>query len=582
MQAFEPKTLTIAELFGNQDSLYKIPRYQRPYKWEGEQVEQLWDDIYSAYEDNINNYFLGSIITAKDGSSIDIIDGQQRMTTLMIFFCVLRDVFPSINNDSDDPNAIDKDTLENFIYYKKKFERLTLLTDPQHRGDLENLIIKGSVYELKKPYKYEVKIDEKPKYKFINTALIFKEKFEEIGEENIGEFINYLFNSVSIIRIDCIDRSFAIKLFQVLNDRGMDLTSSDLVKSFLLQKIEDKYKNEGENSGKKDEEDQFISEWRKAENILLDTDLSMNDMFIVYEYYLLAQNPKKSLSDELQELFKDGDANTILHDFVCFSETYKNNIYNKEDRVVYSFWYLRWSVYWKSILLASLHNDYVEHEKLLLILRRFYYLYWIAGKTLSKVKQLSFNIIKWVKENKSVDFIENEINIKIKADNIMNMVKENLSSDDIYNTPWSKPLLLLIEYSITDDSKLSFVELTNDLHLEHVLPKKYKSFKEWEHITDKVESDWLNSAGNLTLLSGKKNIEASNNPFDQKISVYRGNGKYKDKDTSITAFEMTKRIVSDFEQSKYNKKWSKEAMEDRYEWFCKKVEVILNIACQEK
>ena len=582
MQAFEPKTLTIAELFGNQDSLYKIPRYQRPYKWEGDQVEQLWDDIYSAYEDNISNYFLGSIITAKDESSIDIIDGQQRMTTLMIFFCVLRDVFPNINDDSDNPDAIDKDTIENFIYYKKKFERLTLITDPQHRGDLESLIIKGSVYDLKKPYKYEIKKDEKPKFKFINTALIFKEKLEEVGEENIGEFINYLFNNVSIIRIDCIDRGFAIKLFQVLNDRGMDLTSSDLIKSFLLQKIEDKYRDEENDTDRKDEEDQFISEWRKAENILLDTDLSMNDMFIVYEYYLLAQNPKKSLSDELQDLFKDEDANTILHDFVEFSETYRDYVHNKDDRLVYSFWYLRWSVYWKSILLASLHNNYGKHEELLFVLRRFYYLYWIAGKTLSKVKQLSFNIIKWVKENKSIEFIEDEINKKLESDNIIAQAKENLSSEDIYNTAWSKPLLLLIEYSITDDSKLSFIELTNDLHLEHVLPKKYKTWDEWNYISDEISNDWLNSAGNLTLLSGKKNIEASNNPFEQKINIYKGKGKYQDKDTSITAFEMTKQIVSDFEQNKYSKKWTEQAMQDRYDWFCKKVEDILNISCEDE
>jgi uncharacterized protein with ParB-like and HNH nuclease domain len=582
MQAFEPKTLTIAELFGNQDSLYKIPRYQRPYKWEGDQVEQLWDDIYSAYEDNISNYFLGSIITAKDGSSIDIIDGQQRMTTLMIFFCVLRDVFPNINQDSDNPDAIDRDTIENFIYYKKKFERLTLLTDPQHRGDLDSLIINGSVYDLKKPFKYEIKKDEKPKFKFINTALIFKEKLEEVGEESIGEFINYLFNNVSIIRIDCVDRGFAIKLFQVLNDRGMDLTSSDLIKSFLLQKIEDKYKNENEDMDKKDEEDQFIAEWRKAENILLDTDLSMNEMFIVYEYYLLAQNPKKSLSDELQDLFKDGDANTILHDFVEFSETYRDDIYKKEARLIYSFWYLRWSVYWKSILLASLHNGYRNHEELLFVLRRFYYLYWIAGKTLSKVKQLSFNIIKWVKENKSIEFIKDEINKKLEADNILVQVKENLSSDDIYNTAWSKPLLLLIEYGITDDSKLSFIELTNDLHLEHILPKKYKTWSEWNHITDEMSNDWLNSAGNLTLLSGKKNIEASNNPFKQKISVYKGKGKYKDKDTSITAFEMTKQIVNDFEQKRYNEAWNEQAMQDRYDWFCEKVEDLLGISCGEQ
>ena len=106
MQTFDPQTLTIAQLFGNRDSLYRIPRYQRPYKWESEQVEQLWEDIYSAYQDNIANYFLGSIITAKDKNSIDVIDGQQRMTTLMILFCVIRDIYPGINSDSETINAI--------------------------------------------------------------------------------------------------------------------------------------------------------------------------------------------------------------------------------------------------------------------------------------------------------------------------------------------------------------------------------------------------------------------------------------------------------------------------------------------
>ncbi len=581
MKPFEPNTLTIAELFGNQDSLYKIPRYQRPYKWENEQVEQLWDDIYSAYEENINNYFLGSIITAKDGTSIDIIDGQQRMTTLMILFCVLRDIFPNINQDSNNPNAIDLETIENFIYYKKKFERLTLLTDPQHRGDFEKFIINGSVDNLKKPYKYEIKLDEKPKFKFINTAIIFKEKLIELGEEKVGDFINFLFNSVSIIRIDCIDRGFAIKLFQVLNDRGMDLTSSDLIKSFLLQKIEDKYKNEEDKIDKKDEEDQFITNWRKAENILVDTDLSMNDMFIVYEYYILAQNPKKSLSDELQDQFKDKDANKVLQDFVDFCEIYRDKIFNNENRVMYSFWYLRWSVYWKSIVLASLHNSYQNHDKLLELLRRFYYLYWISGKTLTKVKQLSFNLIKWVKENQDITYIEKEINAKIESDKILQDAVNNLTSEDIYNTAWCKPLYLLIEYELTDDSKLSFIELSKDLHLEHILPKKYKNFKEWNHISDETAYEWINSAGNLTLLSGTKNIEASNNPFNEKINVYKGKGKYDNKNKSITAFEMTKYIVDDYSSKKYDEEWTLTAMEDRYNWFCNNVEKIMNIKLEE-
>src|SRR4051794_39747576 len=108
---FKPTSLTIKQLFGNTDALYQIPRYQRPYKWGDDQLEKLWDDLHDAQE-NEPNYFLGSIITAKpeDTSTyLDIVDGQQRTTTLLILFCVLRDHYPNINADllDIDPHAID-------------------------------------------------------------------------------------------------------------------------------------------------------------------------------------------------------------------------------------------------------------------------------------------------------------------------------------------------------------------------------------------------------------------------------------------------------------------------------------------
>ncbi len=61
---FKPQSLTIKKLFGDADALYQIPRYQRPYSWEDEQLEKLWDDIIEA-KANEPNYFFGSIITAK-------------------------------------------------------------------------------------------------------------------------------------------------------------------------------------------------------------------------------------------------------------------------------------------------------------------------------------------------------------------------------------------------------------------------------------------------------------------------------------------------------------------------------------
>lgn len=581
-EPFKPLSLSIRELFGNADALYKIPQYQRPYKWEDEQVDQLWDDVYEAFQNEDINYFLGSIITAKPrddekSAYVDVVDGQQRLTTLMIMFCVIRDLCPDINvkNIEENPFAVDIDTIHASIALYGKTNRLKLYTHRQHQSDFEELILKGNTLEVKKPYKYQIRSDEDPKYKFINTACIFREKLKELGEDGSEEFINYLFNQVKIIRIDCKNRDFAIKLFQVLNARGMDLTAADLIKSFLLEKLYSKYRDDNETSKMKEE--QFISDWRDMEQSIKACDISLNDLFIIYEYHILGQNPKKSLYDELQNAFADKEPNIVISGIKKFADIYFKEIYEGEDKILFSFWYIRWNMYWKSILLTALHTKYPDYEKLKKQLRRFYYLYWIAGKTLSQIKQTSFNIIKWVKENKPISYIEDELNKKLKNDGIESIAIRNLTSENITTEPWIKPLLLMMEYNVTDNSKLAFVDLNKDLHLEHVLPKKYKSFSKWGHITDDIATKWLNSAGNITLLSGAKNIEASNNPFNVKMEVYKGKGKYDDKNDKITAFLITQYIVKDYGAGKYDGMWTLEAMADRWKWFFNEIEEILEI-----
>ncbi len=581
-EPFKPLSLSILELFENADSLYKIPQYQRPYKWEDEQVDQLWDDVYEAFQNEEANYFLGSIITAKPrddekSAYVDVVDGQQRLTTLMIMFCVVRDLCPDINakNIEENPFAVDIDTIHASIALHGKTSRLKLYTHRQHQSDFEELILKGNILEVKKPYKYQIRSDEEPKYKFINTACIFREKLKELGEDCSEEFINYLFNQVKIIRIDCKNRDFAIKLFQVLNARGMDLTAADLIKSFLLEKLYSKYRDDNETSNMKEE--QFISDWRDMEQSIKACDISLNDLFIIYEYHILGQNPKKSLYDELQNAFTDKEPNTVISDIKKIADIYFKEIYEKEDKMLFSFWYIRWNIYWKSILLTALHMEYPDYDKLKKQLRRFYYLYWIAGKTLSQIKQTSFNIIKWVKENKPISYIEDELNNKLKNDGIESIAIRNLTSANITTEPWIKPLLLMMEYNVTDNSKLAFVDLNKDLHLEHVLPIKYKSFSEWGHITDEIATKWLNSAGNITLLSGAKNIEASNNPFNVKMEVYKGKGKYDNKNDKITAFLITQSIVMDYEADKNDRMWTCEAMRDRWKWFFNEIEEILEI-----
>lgn len=579
-EPFKPRSLSIRELFGNTDSLYKIPQYQRPYKWEDEQIDKLWDDVYEAFQNKEANYFLGSIITAKPrddekSAYVDVVDGQQRLTTLMIMFCVIRDLYPNINaGKSENPFAVDKDTIQTSISLHNKTDRLKLFTHRQHQSDFDDLILKGNTAELKKPYKYQIRNDEEPKYKFINTSSIFRDKLKELGKDGSEDFINYLFNQVKIIRIDCENRDFAIKLFQVLNDRGMNLTAADLIKSFLLEKLYTKYKNDNDTSKMKEE--QFISDWREMEQSIKTCDISLNDLFIIYEYHIL-QNPKKSLYDELQNYFDDKDSNEVISDVKKFANTYFEEIYEKDDKILFSFWYIPWNMYWKSILLTALHMQYPDYEKLKKQLRRFYYLYWIAGKTLSQIKHASFNIIKWVKENKPITEIEDELNKKLKDDGIESIAIRNLTSENITTEPWIKPLLLMMEYNVDDNGKLAFVDLNRALHLEHVLPVKYKDFLEWSHITDDIATKWLNSVGNITLLGGAKNIEASNNPFDVKMKVYKGKGKYDEKNDKITAFLITQSIVNDYESGKYDKMWTLKTMTDRWKWFLNETKEILEI-----
>ncbi len=578
---FTPQSLTIKQIFGNADSFYKIPRYQRPYKWEDEQIDKLWDDIYEAYQNGDKNYFLGSIIVAnsndKSSTYWDVVDGQQRLTTLIILFRVVIVLFPHINEQviDENPAAVDKGVLDNSIFYNQRNERIKLVTHPQHHSDFNDLIIKGDIQKWKRPYKYQIHSDESPKYKFINTATSFKEKLESISVEEVGKLINFLFNSVYIIRINCSTREFAIRMFQVLNDRGLDLTSADLIKSFLMEKLESRHKNDPEILNQK--EDLFISDWQALEQIIKDLDVDINEMLVIYEYHLLEQNPKKSLYDELEKQFRDKDPNDVINDFKKFTELYKNKIHNEVDNSIYGFWYLRWNIYWKSILLSALHGEYADYKKLKTHLLRFYYLYWISGKTMSKIKQTSFNMIKWVKENRPISEIITELSKKIDEDKIIKDVLENINSSNVYDTPWIKPLLLMIEYNQTD-SNLPFIPLNKDLHIEHILPHKYSEYPEWTDIVPKeTASTWINRPGNLTLLCGAKNIEASNNPFKDKIKVYQGKGLYDDKDTKITAFNITQKIVNAYNENTYNKQWNEKSIIDRWNWFCDETEKLILI-----
>jgi len=138
---FKPDSKTIGKIFGDADSYYQIPEYQRPYSWEDEQIEQLWDDLYSAMESDDESYFLGPMILIgpKKDDYFEVVDGQQRLTTLTILFCVLRDLYGSDLEklDKELVNSI-RDAVKSLVKGKP---RLKLITQSNYQIKFENDIL---------------------------------------------------------------------------------------------------------------------------------------------------------------------------------------------------------------------------------------------------------------------------------------------------------------------------------------------------------------------------------------------------------------------------------------------------------
>src|SRR5690606_33487673 len=119
---------------------------------------------------------------------------------------------------------------------------------------------------------------------------------------------------------------------------------------------------------------------------------------------------------------------------------------------------------------------------------------------------------------------------------------------------WIKPLLFIVENHQSDSpTKLNMKD--RDIHVEHILPQKFDTLYGWkEMIEDKDYSKTLiHTLGNLTLLSGKKNIEARNNPYHDKIKTYKGKGLYGTDDQKITSFRISQKLVDEYNENMFGK-----------------------------
>ena len=571
-QTFKPENQTISDLFSCQ-AIYVIPNYQRQYSWVNEQLEELWSDLYESYINTPEEcYFLGSIVVVDDGKGHhELVDGQQRITTLMIMLNVLAKTFPDINKNSDILLKGNLQKIKQLIYFDEGINRLQLQIDPNYNTSFKKAIINQDNYEnFKYPTQANLKKDD-PEYKFVNTAKFFYDKFNELlkseGQSVLDGFVNFILFKTNIIKTICTNQSFAIKLFLVLNDRGLELSISDIIKSYILDKYDsnDRY-NENDKAT-------FNYNWKSIEKISNDYEFTIDDFMIYFEYYKLKSNPKRQVTDELKKIIQSSEVVSLVDEMKSFADNLEK-VYKSTLPVIYSLRYIPWQAYVMTALASAYQVDYPDKEELFQSMRRFFYISWISGKTLNGIKQTSFNLIDAIVDKKTIDEINEMLDKFIYGKRLIRDVYQNLN-DDVYGQNFLKALMLSIEYEIREKTNVGFYKINNSIHIDHILPQQFdKRLDEWKNIDDvALAKTYIHKLGNLALLLGSKNEEALNHGMNVKMNIYQG----KDKNESgVTAFDTTKTIIDNYNKGDVD--WDVSHIVDRQKYLIGLIENMLDIS----
>ena len=214
---------------------FVVPDYQREYVWKAnDQVQQYLQDI-DAEVGSQQSYFLGSIIVVKNNNNkYDVIDGQQRLTTIVITLCALRRLLQEMETDSTIADQI-KDKIKSVLY---DINLETLSYDV--RLELQYEESKNFLSCLIKNEKYS-DIDtpsiERMKEAYQTIYDFYSQKFNSDGEKDTLKAIHYLLTKVEIVMIKTESISSALKIFETINQRGTGLNAMDLVKNLLFRSV---------------------------------------------------------------------------------------------------------------------------------------------------------------------------------------------------------------------------------------------------------------------------------------------------------------------------------------------------------
>lgn len=515
---------------------YHIPSYQRPYAWTEEETSVLFDDLYDFFmtEDD-DNYFLGSIVLVKedDKAYSDVIDGQQRLTTLTILLATIASRFTDKLKDTlytyicEPGNIFAGLEAKPRLYLREKDN--PFFAKYIQELDIENLL-KVDLEKLE---------DEAQRHIVLNCKTVNDKISEKLpDQEDLMKFVMFVLQRCYLIAVSTPSQASAFRVFSVMNSRGLDLLPIDIIKADIIGKIPESSRTA------------YTEKW---ENLEVDaTRDGFNELFAHIRMIYSKTKAKKSILDEYKEYVwpniksQQSFIDDVVEPYCCAFKVIKSSEYKSTENAGEINYQLMWlnridNTDWMPAAIKFLAEKDSDSQ----------YVLWFF----KKLERLASNLLITAKDiNKRIKrYCDILLEMEARPDHSkanplqsIELTQEEMDTEleclggNIYEmTSRRRNYIILKLDSIVSDGSASYTYKV--LTIEHVLPQTIDPASQWAALWPE-ENDrkyWTHKIANLVPLSRKKNSAAQNYDFNLKKEKYFKN------DDKTSPYALTTQVLNE-------------------------------------